>query len=55
MYFYLQKEGVDIIGLKFDKRHEMFNEYCNEAGIEDFRNGVNKAFRTAQSHLGNND
>ena len=22
--FYVQKAGVDIIGLKFDKRHEMF-------------------------------
>lgn len=30
--FYVQKAGVDIIGLKFDKRHEMFKAFCHEAG-----------------------
>lgn len=30
--FYVEKAGVDIIGLKFDKRHEMFKAFCHEAG-----------------------
>lgn len=30
--FYVQKGGVDIIGLKFDKRYEMFKAFCHEAG-----------------------
>ena len=30
--FYVQKAGVDIIGLKFDKKHEMFKAFCHEAG-----------------------
>lgn len=30
--FYVQKAGVDIIGLKFDKRREMFHAFCHESG-----------------------
>src|SRR5699024_8639150 len=30
--FYVRKSGVDIIGLKFDKKREMFHAFCHEAG-----------------------
>lgn len=30
--FYVRKSDVDIIGLKFDKRREMFQAFCHEAG-----------------------
>ncbi|WP_462419968.1 ImmA/IrrE family metallo-endopeptidase [Salinicoccus sp. Marseille-QA3877] len=29
--FYVQKAGVDIVGLKFDKRREMFHAFCHES------------------------
>lgn len=30
--FYTKKKNVEIIGLKFDKKHAMFEAFCHEAG-----------------------
>lgn len=50
--FYVQKSGVDIIGLKFDKRWVMFEAFCHEAGHmflhATHQNDMPKAFNELQ-------
>lgn len=50
--FYVKKAGVDIIALKFDKRHEMFKAFCHEAGHmflhQTHQNAMNDRFNAMQ-------